>query len=387
MDIKQPADKYINVLYFLSKKNLSNGYSHKLLRLYMEIDEATANNLMYYLESKQLIDTKGGFGDNILLSPAGISHAEKLRENKIHKTIKFTGCRYLESTRDAVEFMYYYEVIDESGTVESKTIKMSISGTLSVLWGAQIWSNNPSGDYKNLVKILLQVAKDKIIEKMKEGTLNTHEEVLMLSNAYPKECLYNPDNLIDVANAEFEAEMGQKVLSEEIKENKLAASIIEVRDNINAIFHSAHKEKLLILVQERNLLDFFKSANSVEEFSHRMASLGHIAPNLNAPVLQSILNEKDTQIKSIGLLEKYLVSIGKPNKDIILVLRNINRVRQSYPVHSDLAGTAEALAYFNINYPIKDYEDAWTKLLNAYLTSLNQLCDILIETYLTKSKP
>ncbi|MGZ4054949.1 MAG: hypothetical protein ACXVPU_07335 [Bacteroidia bacterium] len=386
MDIKQPGDKYINTLYFLTKKNFSKGYSHKLLRRYLEIDEDTANNLMYYLASKQLIDTQGGFGDNILLSPAGITQAERLRENKIYKTIKFSGCMYLESTRDAIEFMYYYDIIDESGVVESKTIKMSISGTLSVIWGAQIWSSNPSGDYKNLIKILLQVAKDKITEKLKEGTLNNHEEVLMLSNAYPKDCPYIPDNLIDVINAEFEVEMGNKILSEEIKENKLAALIIEVRDNINAIFHSAHKEKLLILVQERNLLDFFKSANSVEEFSHRIASLGHIAPNLNANILQSILNEKDTQIKSIGLLEKYLESIGKQNKDIILVLRNINRVRQSYPVHSDLAGTADTLAYFNIGYPIKDYEDAWTKLLNAYLTSLNQLCDILVETYLTKNK-
>src|SRR5690606_7293240 len=106
-------------------------------------------------------------------------------------------------------------------------------------------------DYPDLAKILLQFGKDKIIEKLKEGTLTDDEELILLTSTHPKESPYDPDKLIDIENAEYEVEVGHKMLSEDIKENKLAASIIETRDRINAIFYSKHQKKLLLLNEER----------------------------------------------------------------------------------------------------------------------------------------
>jgi hypothetical protein len=89
-----------------------------------------------------------------------------------------------------------------------------------------------------------------------------------MSSTQPSTCPYNAKDLAETKAAEYEIETGKKLLMQEIKENRLAASIIETRDIINAIFKTRHQENLLLLNQERNLLDFFETAILEEEFSH-----------------------------------------------------------------------------------------------------------------------
>lgn len=383
MDIIQISNKYLQTLYLKSKDDFDRGYSHITIDKLLGLDKTQAGNAIKYLAEKNLIDTKSGFGDNIKLTSSGIDVAIKLRENKIFKTIKFKGVRYLPSSRDAIEFLYWYDLIDEHGNTEVKTIKVSISGSLSIGWGFQIWSMQPDRDYPNLAKMLLQVGKDKVIEKIKEGTLNEQEELMLLTSTHPNSAPYNPDNLIEPENAEYEIEVGEKILSEEIKENKLAAAIIETRDTINAIFHSKHKEKLLLLNEERNLLDFFKTAKTEEEFIHRISSLGQVSRNMNISILRKLTNETNNELGSVALLDKLLTSLGSQNKSTTDIFRNIGRIRQSYPIHTDIAGVIQGYKYFGIIYPVTDYQMTWTTLLNQYLTSLKQLYEILADAYLT----
>ncbi len=83
-------------------------------------------------------------------------------------------------------------------------------------------------------------------------------------------------------------------------------------------------------------------------------------------------------MKSIQLLEDYLNKSGVLKPQIIDTLRNINKMRQGYPVHGDRAkGVLEAHRYFAIEYPIADYGAAWKKLLNSYLETLQQLLKAL----------
>lgn len=386
MNIQQTSNRYLNTLYIKSKDDFGSGYSEKTIAKLIGLDRTQANNAMNYLAEKKLVDTQTGLGDNIKLTADGIDTATKLRENKIFKIIKFKDVRHLPSSRDAIEFVYFYDIINENGNSEAKAIKVSISGSLCVGWGFQIWSNQPDKDYSNLAKILLQYGKNKIIEKLKEGTLNDNEELILLTTTHPSTSPYNPDNLIEPQNAEFEIEVGQKMLSEEIKENKLAASIIETRDRINAIFYEKHKEKLLLLNEERNLLDFFKTAKTEEEFSHRLASLGQVSRHMNVSILRKLTSETDTQIGSVALLEKFLQFIGKPNKTITDNLKQIGRVRQGYPMHTDLTGVVQGYKYFGLQYPVENYETTWTALLNHYLTSLKQLYEIFSDKYLTADK-
>ncbi len=120
----------------------------------------------------------------------------------------------------------------------------------------------------------------------------------------PTVCPYNPKNLVETEYAEYEVETSSKLLMEEISENKLAASIIETRDIINVVFASKHNEELLLLNQERNLSDFFKSAMTEEDFSHRRSSLGQVSRYWNVPILRKLTNETDNQLGSVSLCPK-----------------------------------------------------------------------------------
>jgi predicted transcriptional regulator len=382
MDLIHTSNKYLNILYLKSKDDYGNGFNSKTIAKLLGLESSQAHNVMKYLSDKGLIDATSGFAENIKLTASGIDAAIKNREKRIFKIIKFKGVSYLPSSRDAIEFLYYYDLIEEGGKTQPKTIKIGISGSLSIGWGFQIWSMQPDKDYPKLMKILLQIGKDKIVEKVKEGTLNDNEELILLTTTHPNTPPYNADNLIEPENAEYEIEVGQKMLSEEIKENKLAASIIETRDRINAIFNFKYGSKLLLLNEERNLLDFFKIASTEEEFYHRLASLAQVSRNMDVAILRKLSGERDTKIGSVGLLDKFLQSINKPDKTITDILRQIGRIRQGYPVHTDIADVVQGYKYFGLNYPISDYEGTWTTLLKYYLTSLTIFYEILADTYL-----
>ena len=378
MDTLELKDKYLDTLFFKSKEDYVNGFDEEKLCKLLNVSVEETKNLRNYLTNKGLLEKRQTKSDtNVVLSTQGFDHCLENREGKKFKIIRFTHGQYLAPTgRTTTDFAFYYQIIDENGVSSPKTIAVSISWILSASWG--------NYELQDLGKILLQIAKDKITEKLKEGTLNDFEEVILLTNNAPASSPYNPANLVDANEAEYEVEIGKQLLSTEVAENKLAASIIETRDIINAIFYSKHNQKLLLLNEERNLLDFFKPATKEEDFSHRLASLGQVARNLNIEVLRKVTGENDSNIKSIQLLGIFLTQLGIQEKRITDTLKYFGRIRQGYPIHTDIAGVIEGLSFFNINYPIENYEETWKILLTNYLDTLKELYKILAEKYLTK---
>lgn len=383
MNINTLSDRFLNNLFLKTRSDISLGYDETQIYKLAGIDSADSKNIRTYLISKDLIKVDNYNHSNILITANGVDHVLKLRENKNYNTIRFKEVRHIPSTgRAAAHFLFYYETFDENKNSQFNRIMVIISDVLCINWGYPFWSYNPERDYPNLIKILLQYAKDWIIEKLKVGTLNEYEELLMLSTNYPLKPPFDPDNLPVTEQAEFEIEIGSKNISQEIEENKLAASIIETRDNINAIFYSKHKAKLLLLNEERNLLDFFKQANTEEEFSHRIASFGEVSRNLNIEILRKLTYTTDNQLKSIQLLKLFLEQNNVVGDSITETLKHIGRVRQGYPAHTDMTGVISALDFFKLSYPIQNYEKAWLILLNSYLAELKQLYKILSDLYL-----
>lgn len=376
MDILKLKDAYLNTLFFRSKNDYANGLNEIILCKLLNISVEESQNLRSYLTNKKWLEAPRYDNDeNVILTTEGFDLCLENRQNKIFKSIQFTEVQSLPQTgKTTNDFIFYYNVTDENGIVSPpKTIAISISWMLNTMWGFQA---------SDLIKVLVQIAKDKISEKIKEGTLNDFEEVVLLTNNSPNVSPYDPKNLPDVAEAIYEVEIGTKSLSEKVAENKLAAAIIEMRDIINAVFYSKNNQKLLLLNEERNLLDFFKPAITEEDFSHRIASLGQISRNLNVDVLRKLTSETDTSVKSVQLLDKLLITIGQSDKSIIDTLKYLGRIRQGYPIHTDVAGIIEGLAYFKVNYPIEDYENAWKILLKSYLHSLKALYKIFSDEYL-----
>ena len=101
---------------------------------------------------------------------------------------------------------------------------------------------------------------------------------------------------------------------------------------------------------------------------------------MNLQCLRRLTQIEDPQVKTVKLLEEYLNKNKILHSQVIETLRNINKLRQSYPVHGDrVEGVLKAHKYFEIEYPITDYSDAWKKVLNSYLNALQQLLKILKE--------
>ena len=155
-------------------------------------------------------------------------------------------------------------------------------------------------------------------------------------------------------------------------------SIIEIRDYINAIFKERHGGKLLILKEERDVLQFFISTNSSEEFIYRLSALRNVVTNLNEAILREITKIDDSQVKSLSLLEKYLLTYNNYDDFSIKVFRSINRLRQAYPIHGDnINGVQDAHKFFKLEYPISDYSESWKKLLINYLDALRRILETI----------
>ena len=86
---QQLTDNYIKALYLKSKDNYRNGYNYNIIAKLISIDKTTGVNIMHYLSGKGLISTNSNFGENISLTSEGIDYVNKLKENKIFKTIRF----------------------------------------------------------------------------------------------------------------------------------------------------------------------------------------------------------------------------------------------------------------------------------------------------------
>ncbi len=159
---------------------------------------------------------------------------------------------------------------------------------------------------------------------------------------------------------------------------QLASRIIDTRDNINALFHEKHGDKLIAVREERDLLQLFRDATSPEEFFYRVCALANAATGLNVPKLRKLTGITDTQVKSIKLLETYLAQNSMQNRKVVETLQAINNLRQGYPVHGDRSdGVLRAHKYFGLTYPVSDHSHAWRSILLSYLDSLEKLLEKL----------
>ena len=287
-------------------------------------------------------------------------------------SVVFGKPQLLPKSRDGLDYLFPFTVVDyellgkpeELSKTTHHTIHVGISGSLIADW-------NYSDD--ELVKVLFEFGKRHISEKIKDRILTERESIELNSTNTQTEQPFIPSRIKNSIGANVLINLPDKANLSITNEITLAAKIIDTRDNINALFKNSHKDNLLQLHQERNLLELFRSTSSQEEFVYRLTSLANLATSLNNDVLRKITDIQDTKIKSIGLLEEYLKKEQFEDSDrAILVLRQINKLRQCYPVHGDqVQGVIEAYKFFNIEYPVTDFSDAWKVLLLNYFEALN----------------
>jgi hypothetical protein len=274
----------------------------------------------------------------------------------------------------AYPYTFIYKYDNEFGKVisEERVYMIGISTSLLMQWNMHSFMVLN----RNLIFLLFPFVIRFVKEKAQDKTLKNYDEQILTTEFGISEYPFDSDSIPIPNGYEIQIEENLESLTDKINRGQLAADLIQKRDNINALFYSKYREKLLLIDQERNLLDFFKQVNSEEEFTFRLASFASLISNFNVKILRSITSNYDENIKSIALFDKYLNNLQRNN--IAELLRNINRLRQGYPIHSDkVDGFIEAHHKLGLTYPITNFESTWLSLLQKYLAALDQVILIL----------
>lgn len=377
MNTKENSIIFLNYLYELSTQHFRTGAEPKTIARLMNIERDALNNITDYLFSKRLITDSETIGGRVALTDIGIDVIENLRaENKFCK-IHFIRAKYHDNDPiDGIIYTFFYEIENEKSEILQKTIQCFITSSLALLWGFAIWKNDEY--YTELKKILLFYSKEKIIEKIKEGTLLINESLELSTENYPEiNPLHKGKELPTIEQSLYLVELGKQTLIEQLSQNKIAAEIIEYRDYINNLFKEKFGETLLSINQERQILELFKTALSQEDLSHRLSSLAHLARNFNNILLRKLTSIQDRNVQSVELLNKFISSYNIDCSEMIDILRNLGKTRQGYPIHDDHKFVIRALKDFNLDYPTTDYNYSWQVFLSQYQKSLKILLDII----------
>ena len=280
--------------------------------------------------------------------------------------------------RDGSLYVFEFALVDSTlvGKPEEKfnttahKILIYITGRIEGSW----MHRQPQIDF---MKVCYEFAKRELMQKVKDGTIRKRQELEISTINSSNECPFDSGR-IKMAVGEFiEFEIGEKLM-EDKSLLQIATSIIDNRDFINALIKEKHKEKLFLLTDERDLLQLFRNANSLEEFVFRISALQKLVTNMNDGFLRKITSITDTEVKSISLLESFLQPLSRYEEQPIKTIRSINRLRQQYPIHGDnVTGVLKAHKEIGIEYPISNHSEAWNKVLILYDDALKRILEII----------
>lgn len=157
----------------------------------------------------------------------------------------------------------------------------------------------------------------------------------------------------------------------------LADRLVDELDFINLVFKDRHRNRVINISQARSVADLAGPCENEEAFTHKLAVLGDLMSqfDLTWAFPEGVpRDERGQPLKPIAQLEMFLKEkYPFVVTQVIKPLRRINRIRNTYPVHS---ATADVLALFEslgISYPILNWDIAWNKVLHNYLRALRTL--------------
>jgi hypothetical protein len=242
-------------------------------------------------------------------------------------------------------------------------------------------------DDNDLQMVLFEHAKRHIKIKIEEDSLGDRTDIQLTSYNSPQKCPYDPKRISYSWGTPLNFTVPPKNPLSDPEPSSLASQIVDLRDSINAIFGERYGGRLLLLPQERHLVELFKRCDDHESFAYRVASLGGLATAISSSDINQLIS-KNSDNETIGnsgpldLLGRYLrgqykLNIIEVNK-IMDILQNFNRMRRMYPVHTDRAkGVLEAHKFFKVGYPVEDHEKAGRKLLEFYREALKGILDLI----------
>ncbi|MDI5986265.1 hypothetical protein QLQ85_15840 [Halomonas sp. M4R5S39] len=294
-------------------------------------------------------------------------------------TVRFASPYQIAPFRDAIDIAFPYEIVpsefvgapEERSQTKRRHLKIGISRTLASCWGLTD---------SDLIKVLFEYGKRYLSERIKDRALSDELELWLTTATHPQDSPFDPKRIPEPDGANVEIEEPTETLGDKMADEAIAAEIIEARDNVNALYHQKYGANLVVLRQERDLLQLFRDCTSQEELFYRITSLRNAAVNCNVESLRKVTGVSDSKVQSIGLLERYLQQFPGYTSQPIVTLKALNKIRQGFPVHSDTTvGLIEGLTHFELRYPVNDPCAAWKKLLVAYRDAMKEILRLVQE--------
>lgn len=289
----------------------------------------------------------------------------------------------LPSSANYHEAFYCFRITDKEyiGTTydDQKSRNVSVKVRISTELIAD-WELNEEDIYK----VLFQKAIDFITENIEDDSLKQSNEIVMLTTNSPDVCPYIIEKIPKGRDFQKDIHIEGEPIFNNSHEVEVGSQIVTTRDEINAIFKQKYKTKLLALLNERDLIQLFKPATETDLFRIRLFGLSNLISEIvYQPLLVHIgsskLNEEEKK-QSITVFRVFLEHNYPKEKDvdeIVNVFRNIKKLRNGYPAHKDSKELLDAHKYFNLEYPIRNSNEAWNSLLSYYSTALDKLLNIL----------
>jgi len=277
---------------------------------------------------------------------------------------------------DGHKFNLFFEIGHMTGTQFQRetegSVEVVISGTLQAVWGVpdnQI--QYPTGTAA-AAKILEQ-ASVKTPLQFEPIHLNTFSA----TERPPTQPQIGPGALIPIPDRDQESQLAREAPRLSI----ISSNISEIRDFINTISEKLIGDRLLLLLQERPLLDIYKDVRSPEEYSSRIQSLAGLTIAINKEAVGKFLGkEKVKDIGSLNLIEELLNKFADSSRanSICTVFKRLSDLRNGYPAHGDyVKRVVESHDFFKISYPVEDFSLAWDTILGKYFEAMKEMMTVL----------
>ncbi len=154
--------------------------------------------------------------------------------------------------------------------------------------------------------------------------------------------------------------------------------VADEMDFINLVFKDVCNKRVVKLSQARSVAGLYGDCKSEEDFMHKVAVISDIISNTSVKSFLSKERISDLETNkrtgSINELEAFL-SERFPGfeESIVLNLRNIQKIRNSFPIHSRSMNLINSFNELYIEYPPLNWNDAYLKVLFSFWQSFREL--------------
>src|SRR5580658_197953 len=196
------SERILCILYLKSRNAAAEGYPLETIRKLLFIPPDNFMELVYDLIAKKLATMYADHKQHLLITPEGLNQASAVLGRTNSCIVQFLSARYLPPTGRAVDcFSFDYNLTERSKSEANYSISVIISFEAGSMLSLS-YDKNGSGQ-----KVLSQFAREYITNKLKEGTLQQHEDFEIMTKTLNHYTRHEPSDLVDLEDLIFIVEI------------------------------------------------------------------------------------------------------------------------------------------------------------------------------------